>query len=387
MRDWSVKWHIVEPKQGAFDFSRTDPQIDRVLAERLNLLMLFPFPATPWCNAADMDAIRKETGGNKYRQERAVVACAPEDLAPFRNYISRSARHYRNRIRYYEIMNEPLYTTYAVPARFGYKMADYVQLLRDAHEAIKAQQPSAQVVGGIGTWAGRHWVHDFIKAGGLRWCDAMDIHLYPTTIPPELYEDELAEAWRMMQSRGEAKPIWLTEFGCYADDDPYKTPDRIGDSAASRAHWPSERDAAEALVKSSAVFLTYGLQKIFFHCGTCGPLNGRNGTSIFFEYGGAPRKMYAALNALANLLGPEPKPLSPRFANDRLRAHLFKTRRGIVAVVWQTGEKPVRIRLPAGVTARDMMGNAHARSTVQIATTPTYLLCSEADRLRELLSR
>ena len=30
-------------------------------------------------------------------------------------------------------MNEPLYTTYAVPERFGYDMQDYLQILQDAY--------------------------------------------------------------------------------------------------------------------------------------------------------------------------------------------------------------------------------------------------------------
>ena len=64
----------------------------------------------------------------------------------------------------------------------------------------------------------------------------MDIHLYPVTIPPEIYGKDLAQCRRKMQDRGQAKPVWLTEFGCYADDDPYRTPSVIGDSAMSRAN-------------------------------------------------------------------------------------------------------------------------------------------------------
>ena len=167
-----------------------------------------------------------------------------KDPALFRKYVETVTKHYRDRVGYYEIMNEPLYTSYAVPARFGYKMSDYLEILRDAYTTIKANQPRAQVLGGIGTWVDRDWVREFIEADGLRWCDVMDIHLYPMTVPPETYGADLARCQQKMRERGQAKPIWLTEFGCYADDDPYRSPGVIGDSAMSRANWPSEQAAS-----------------------------------------------------------------------------------------------------------------------------------------------
>ena len=385
MRDWSVKWHTVEPRRGAWDFSKTDPQIDRVLAAKLNPLMLLPFASAPWSSDADMDVIRKYTQGNKYRELRSVVACPAKDPALFRNYVARTVQQYRDRIDYYEIMNEPLYTTYAVPAQFGYDMEDYLQILRDAHQTIKANQPDAQVIGGIGTWVDRDWVNKFIDADGLRWCDVMDIHLYPVTIPPEVYGKDLAKCWRKMQDRGQAKPIWLTEFGCYADDDPHRTPGMIGDSAMSRANWPSEREAAEAMVKTAAAFLSHGVTKIFYHAGTCGPINGNDGGGIFFEYGGTPRKMYVALNVLANRLGPAPKALPPIEAHSGLRAYLFETEDGVVAIAWSTNAQSLSVPLADPVTATDMMGNAIHEATIELGATPLYFAAPNADLLRKML--
>ncbi|MCX7013903.1 MAG: beta-galactosidase [Candidatus Sumerlaeota bacterium] len=386
MRDWSVKWLTVEPRQGEFDFARTDPQIDRVLTENLNALLLLPFPSTPWCSSADKDAVRKEAGGDKYQEQQCTIACPAKDPSLFKNYIARTVEHYRDRIGYYEILNEPLYTTYALPQRFGYGMKDYLRILQDAYETIKAGQPGATVIGGIGAWAGEHWVRQFIEDGGLRSCDAMDIHLYPSTIPPESYEEELAQCRESMQSRGEAKPIWLTEFGCYGDDDPWKTPGGIGDSAMSSANWPSERDASEALVKTAAVFLTHGVSKMFFHAGTCGPINGDDGGGIFFEYGGTPRKMYAALSALANLLGPAPRSLPLSRLNSRLRAYAFDTGQGAAAIVWSATEDAVRLQsAPEGVVARDMMGNAVPPDELAVGSTPFYLLASNPEVLKSAL--
>ena len=87
------------------------------------------------------------------------------------------------------------------------------------------------------------------------------------------------------------------------------------------------------------------MAKIFFHAGTCGPINGRDGGGIFFEYGGTPRKMYAALSTLANSLGPAPKPLSPLSADDQLQAYLFETKAGALAVLWSEAEQPLKLKL------------------------------------------
>ncbi|NOX55488.1 MAG: hypothetical protein GXP27_13835 [Planctomycetes bacterium] len=385
MRDWSAKWHTVEPEPNVWDFSKVDPQIARVLATGLRSLILLPFPSTPWSSAADPGTVQSYAGNSRYLRKRAIVACPPKDFALFREYVSRIADRYHDRVSWFEIMNEPLYTTYAVPARFGYRLDDYLAILKSAYQAIKETAPEAKVIGGIGTWVEQGVVQRFIDADGLRWCDAMDIHLYPVTIDPELYEPDLAATWRKMQSRGQAKPIWLTEFGCYADDDPYRTPSRIGDSAMSRANWPDEQAASEALVQTAAVFLTHGVRKIFFHAGTCGAINGRNGGSVFFEYGGAPRKMYAALSALANRLGPNPKPVPLPGSRRALRAYLFDTSRGAVAIIWHRGENPPKLHLPADISAFDIMGNRLQEKTVSVTATPVYLAAPRVAPLRNYL--
>jgi len=397
MRDWSAKWHTVEPEPGRWDFSKVDPQIDRVLAARLKPLLLLPFPSATWCSEADSKRLGQYATMRGYRRRRFVVACLAKDPARFRRYVAAVARRYADRAGWFEIMNEPLYTTYAVPIRFGYRLADYLRLLRDAYETIKKAAPEAKVIGGIGTWVDHQLVQDFIDSGGLQWCDAMDIHLYPSTTDPELYEPELAATWQKMRQRGEARPIWLTEFGCYADDDPWKSPGRIGDSAMSRANWPNERAAAEALVQTAAVFMSHGVRRIFFHAGTSPAINGQNGGNVFFEYGGAPRKMYPALSALANLLGPEPQPLPLDQAAQRvpgaegkqagLFAYLFQTQAGAVAIVWSRTEEPIELPQSPEIKAFDIMGNPLSSGSLQIAGTPVFLQARSAEPLRSLLRR
>ena len=48
-RDWSLKWHDLEPSPGEYRWEIGDAQIDRVLAEDARLMALMPpYPSTPW---------------------------------------------------------------------------------------------------------------------------------------------------------------------------------------------------------------------------------------------------------------------------------------------------------------------------------------------------
>ncbi len=372
-RDWSVKWHQVEAVKGQFDFSATDPQIDRVLDQGLNVDVMFPFPSSEWSTTADMDAIRK-VESNRYRHQVLRLACAPASTTDFQRYITRSVQHYKDRIQYFQVFNEPVYTHYSLPQRLGYTVADYVHWLEIAAQAIRGEHNQAVVVGGMGSWAGTSWTRDFVRAGGLKSVDILDLHCYPVTADPESYEQDIVELTDLMRERGEVRPMWLTEFGCYADDDPYRTPQQVGDAAMSRSLWPSEQEASAALVQTMAVLGSHGLRKIFLHAGTCGPINGSSAGGVFFEYGGTPRKMLPAVAALSQLMDTDFQPVDAGPQPPDRRIYLFQVRRGLLAIAWSRTPQPPAIPCPDQVTVLDIMGCQLSDATVKLTATPTYFL-------------
>lgn len=373
-RDWSCQWRLVQSEPNSpFDFRIPDTQIRRVLERGGQVLVLLPFPATPWSAIVDRDRMEKEAHGNAYLQQRWVVAQKPRDVKLFAAYVRETVRHYRGRVTCYEILNEPLYTSYALPHSAGWTLEDYLELLRTAYQVAKEVDPGCTVVGGIAAPPDSRWVREFIEKGGLTWCDVMNLHLYPHRGDPTSYEEAFRGCREFMNRAGHPqKPIWVTEIGCYADDDPPVRPFRVGDEAMNRSLRPSELRAAIDLVKFAAVMGAAGVNKVFYHAGTCGPLNENTAGNIFFEYGGCPRKMFPAQAALAWFLGSDMQFLGKDTSASEIQAYRFRSQGREVTIAW--AKTPVPWVLPAGVVAYDLMGNPLPGQKLELTDEPVYLV-------------
>lgn len=368
-RDWSVKWGTIEPERGRIDFSDSDPQIDRIIRNGGRALVLLPFPSAPW--ASRYAPREKDPAPDSYQGRRLLVAEAAKETEGFREYVATAAGRYKDRARVFHILNEPLFTDYALPMARGYKMDDYLEHLRIAAGAIRGVDPGLRVVGGIAQGPGAALVQEFVSGGGSEAADVVDLHMYPPPVPAESHEEDFEALERLMGEHGGVKPLWITEFGCYADDDPACVPLVVGDATMNRCRWRSEALAGEQLVKFVAVSFAHGVRKIFLHAGVCGPMNGSDGASIFFEYGGAPRKMYPAVAALTALLG-TPDASAGSVSEGGLRGYVFKGRAGAVGIAWT--EKARKIALAGGVEAIDMMGNPVEENGVIVGRAPVYLI-------------
>jgi hypothetical protein len=276
-----------------------------------------------------------------------------------------------------------VYTSYALPQKFGYTVNDYIRLLESAYRTMKGANPNCRVVGGCGNTPTGGATREFIEGGGLRFCDVFDVHMYNPPVPAETYEEIFSKIEDLMRAHGGLKPIWMTEWGCYADDDPPCVPYAVGDASMNRSKWPSEEAASEHIVKFVAVTFAHGMRKVFFHAGTCGTINGPDAGGVLFEYGGAPRKMYAAVAALTRLFG-TPEECIGRVDGNGVRAYAFAGGDRAVAIAWRGGGRPRPLRLAAGLRAYDVMGNEIQQREIVVGESPIYLV-GAADQGKTLL--
>jgi hypothetical protein len=366
-RDWSLKWHDVEPEKGRFEFAECDHQINRVLKQGLNVLALLPFPSTNWSSSAGSQ-VQPTT---HFPENRQRVAYMPKDFNDLAAYVRRTVGHYRDRLNVWEILNEPIFTNYALPRAHGYQAKDYVRFLKVAYQSVKAADADAFVIGGI-AGSPTTYTREFIEAGGLRWVDALNLHSYPGLTSPEAYEQPLHWLREKMRSLGMDKPIWFTEGAYYADDDkPYEPYDSTWLKPVD-----SEAEAAEWQIKFNTILLAYGAEKIIYHSGTPGSLNNESLSGIFFEWAGAPRKMLVTQAAMANLLVPPIRSFGLSEGPDDIKSYRFETHGRTVIVAWlKEGSKPGRISLTSNQwRAVDLLGNEIKAEAVNLTERPVYFI-------------
>ena len=389
-RDWSAKWQTVEPVKGKFDFTVADPQIQRVLNLDSQVEVLLPFPSANWSTTARAEEVEKAAGNDTYLRTRLPLSYPPADMNDFGAYAAAVARHYAQSrpraVTHFQILNEPVYTDYALPRKFGYGLADYLRLLEVGSRALHAADPQCRVVGGISANLADGLTRDFVAQGGLRWVDVFALHMYDPPRPAESFEEPFAALETLMRANGGLKPVWITEWGCYADDDPPCVPPSVGDAAMNRCRWPSERAATEHIVKFTAVSFAHGVRKIFFHAGECGTINGPDAGGVLFEYGGTPRKMYAGVAALTRLLGvPDECVMTVR--TDALCAYVFQAKDRLVAIAWCEAGKSRKLKPAPAVQAYDIMGNRLSLKDSVLQESPVYLVGKSAQSVLASLPR
>ena len=176
-----------------------DRVVDQARARGINvLLMLWMTPG--WAN-----------GG-------AGTTVPPANVSDYAKAAGWAAAHFKGRVAAWEVWNEPNLSGY-----WKGTVAQYVALLKAAYPAIKAGDPSAQVVLGGPSENDTNWLSAAYGAGMAGSFDVMATHPYMgmADAPPETPDDgsiwtisHVSAVHDLMIRYGDgSKPIWFTEFG------------------------------------------------------------------------------------------------------------------------------------------------------------------------------
>lgn len=375
-RDWSLKWHDLEPSPGEYHWDVGDAQLDRVVAEGVHLMALMPpYPSAKWNTTGSPEAAVSD------RLPREL-AWAPSDPRTLGDFVQKAVAHYRDRVQIWEFLNEPIYTHYALPARGGdYEPADYVRLLAVAYAAMHRADPDCKVIGGIGSLP-RKLTKEVIEAGCLDYVDIFVLHMYPGHLTPEHFIPQTDTMLQHMEEHGGRKPMWVTEFSYYGDDDPPSRPYVAGQSWTEDRLLTDERECAEYTIRLFALMMARGVEKFFVHAGVGGRVNAPYYGCCFFKYGGAPARLFPALAVYTELMGPKPQFAAEKRLGEDGYCLGFETGKRSVLVLWRANGKAT-VAVPEDVECLDIMGCAVQGRAIAISPTPVYLV-GPAGRAREL---
>jgi hypothetical protein len=182
-------------------------------------------------------------GTPSWASSNGKVGGAPSNNAYYSNLMSFLANRYRGQVQAWEIWNEEnvsrFWTTGPDPAR-------YAGLLRAAYPAVKSADPNATVVFGGTSGNDTGFVDGAYRAGAKGSFDVMAVHPYTGSAPEAgagLYSfPGYRQVHDVMLGYGDAKPMWLTEFGWSTTSDNWGVSPQVQSDYLLRAYRMLEQD-------------------------------------------------------------------------------------------------------------------------------------------------
>ncbi|MBQ6620569.1 MAG: beta-galactosidase [Thermoguttaceae bacterium] len=183
-------WSIIENPQGTWDFSRIDATLDEMDKYGLTMLPILDYD-TSW--------------------SRPVV----EHLDAWGEFVRTTVSRYKDRIRYWEIWNEPNLQQFWF---FEPNAEEYTKLLVESSRIIHEIDPDLKVVYGGTSGIPYKFIEESFAAGACEAFDVMNIHPYRNGLASVGTEDrfvyEIDLTRELMERYGVGdKPIWITEMG------------------------------------------------------------------------------------------------------------------------------------------------------------------------------
>ncbi|NWJ47722.1 MAG: hypothetical protein HXX08_17860 [Chloroflexi bacterium] len=228
-----LRWDMVEPYSGRWDWGFTDEAVNKSTERGLNVLGLLSYN------------VDRSGGG------RAQPNYSMPDINAWRTYVATVVNRYKDRVRYWEIWNEPSDTKYFNIADFNQRAQNYAQLLQVSYDTIKGIDGGLQVVTGGISGFDVPFLEEVIARGGSGKFDILGVHPYvnfPASPESKYWSDTQLAYFEAFAARV-GKPVWATEFGW----------DTRGPTSVD------ENRQANYIARASVEGLASALQKMFIY--------------------------------------------------------------------------------------------------------------------------
>lgn len=188
-------WGVVEPQKGYYDWGRTDWLINYYKQNRIAPLPILCY-AAPWMQQSPH---------------------ADQDFADYAEYVFQTVSRYKDRVKCWEIWNEPNIPTFWKPEP---NVAHYAALLKTAYDSAKRADPACIVVGAATSMTDVNFLRGLAQAGAINKMDVVSFHPYSHSDGPEQMDlaRQIENVRTTMNVLGRPRiPLWITEMGWQAD--------------------------------------------------------------------------------------------------------------------------------------------------------------------------
>jgi len=370
VRSWFVRWDDIEPRPGEFHFAEADAQLVWLRKLDFNVEFCLGDPSSEWASTAPAD-LRDTTGAEAESQR---VWWLPRDMQAYEDYVAALMARYGDQVKHWEIFNEPVNGKGGPNGNLDFDR-NYLLFLQAARRAAQRTHKDVEIMGaGLGYLAGMKDISPILSA-----IDILSEHRYPGLQPASDFGAGLHSAVDQMRALGQPKPIWITEYGLYADDDPDPTTAQSG--FLIHQGEDSELLAATYAIQHEVMALANGADHFFFHIGNWPIILNREhgcGFHPFFEWNGLPRKMLVAQNTLSWALPPGSRFVRAISATPPLMAYEFATPKGTTIVTWATPAVALSAQAQKalegeGVEVYDVAGRG-MRDVKEVREVPAYIV-------------
>jgi hypothetical protein len=185
MNNWGgvLEWDFVEQEKGKYEIDR---RADEAITEAANngCQIILNLSYGNWLYAAQP----KKNFSNQIWQE--IYDWPPHPVTPemregFKNYVRTMVRHFKDRVQWYEVYNEPFYGLEDEGTEGMWKL--YCEMFREVAPVIREEDPKAKIsVAGDSNPVesqALEYVLKYLGREGMKYVDAFGFHITPSTYP------------------------------------------------------------------------------------------------------------------------------------------------------------------------------------------------------------
>ena len=329
-------WSGIEPKKGTFRPGRYETSARIQHEAGLTVYQIF-HDCPGWASG---------------KRDSRYPPINPSDMGDF---FRRMVGHFKDRVKYWEIWNEP-----DIEMFYLGKPEQYAACLKESYRQIKQADPEAKVLICSFAHAPGKFAERVFRAGIADSFDIYNVHYYGD---PKGVVFRLRSHKKLLEKHGVHKPIWVTEMGAVHAKEKKADPQTL-------------KGEASYLVKAYVYGLANGAERFFYFIFSDYDERGNNFGTVNRDF--TPRPAYVALCNLTYILGEGKFDRRVDVEREGVECYSFRDEGKEVNVLWAEQPQRVRFRVEEGrkaaeavdVVGRPIPFQTYSDGTCEIAVGP-----------------